>query len=83
MDKVEEQNPNELSIMDGSRKTFANRQRKCVKREQEGWKLRDMLEIKRYKGIFHAKMGTIKDTNDMDPTEAEDIKRWQKYTEEL
>ena len=42
-----------------------------------------MLEIKRYKGIFHAKMGTIKDINDMDPTEAEDIKRWQKYTEEL
>ena len=42
-----------------------------------------MLEIKRYKGIFHAKMGTIKDINDMDPTEAEDIKRWQEYTEEL
>ena len=36
------------------------------------------------KGIFHAKMGTIKDRNSMDLTEAEDIKkRWQKYTEEL
>ena len=35
------------------------------------------------KGIFHAKMGTIKDRNDMDLTEAEDIKkRWQEYTEE-
>ena len=36
------------------------------------------------KGIFHVKMGIIKDRNGMDPTEAEDIKkRWQEYTEEL
>ena len=36
------------------------------------------------KGTFHAKMGTIKDRNDMDLTEAEDIKKWwQEYTEEL
>ena len=36
------------------------------------------------KGIFHAKMGSIKDRNDMDLTETEDIKkRWQEYTEEL
>ena len=36
------------------------------------------------KGTFHAKMGTIKDRNDKDLTEAEDIKkRWQQYTEEL
>ena len=35
------------------------------------------------KGLFHAKMGTIKDRNGMDLTEAEDIKRWQEYTEEL
>ena len=36
------------------------------------------------KGIFHAKMGTIKDRNGMDLTEAEDIKkRWQEYTDEL
>ena len=36
------------------------------------------------KGIFHATMGTIKDRNDMDLTEAEDIKKkWQEYTEEL
>ena len=35
------------------------------------------------KGIFHAKMGSIKDRNGMDLTEAEDIKkRWQEYTEE-
>ena len=36
------------------------------------------------KGTLHAKMGSIKDRNDMDLTEAEDIqKRWQEYTEEL
>ena len=36
-----------------------------------------------YKGTFHAKMGTIKDRNGMDVTEAEDIKMWQECTEEL
>ena len=35
------------------------------------------------KGTFHAKMGSIKDRNGMDLTEADDIKRWQEYTEEL
>ena len=41
-------------------------------------------KIRDTKGIFHAKMGWIKDRNDMDITEAEDIKkRWQKYREEL
>ena len=41
-------------------------------------------KIRDTKGTFHAKMGTIKDKNDRDLTEAEDIKkRWQKYTEEL
>ena len=47
-------------------------------------KTRDLLKkIKDTKGIFHAKMGTIKDRNGMDLKEAEDIKkRWQKYTEE-
>ena len=41
-------------------------------------------EIRDTKGTFHAKMGTIKDRNGMDPTEAEGIKkRWQEYTEEL
>ena len=34
-------------------------------------------------GTFHAKMGTIKDRNGMNLTEAQDIKRWQVYTEEL
>ena len=48
-------------------------------------KTRDVFKkISDTKGIFHAKMGSIKDRNGMDPTEAEDIKnRWQEYTEEL
>ena len=48
-------------------------------------KTRDLFKkIRDTKGIFHAKMGSIKDTNFMDPTEAEDIKkRGQEYTEEL
>ena len=40
-------------------------------------------KIRDTKGTFHAKMGSIKDRNGMDLTEAEDIKRWQEYTEEL
>ena len=46
-------------------------------------KTRDLfMEIRDTKGIFHAKMGTIRDRNSMDLTEAEDIKkRWQEYTE--
>ena len=46
---------------------------------------RDLFKkIRDTKGIFHAKMGTIKDRNNMDLTKAEDIKkRWQKNTEEL
>ena len=47
-------------------------------------KTRDLFKKIRYtKGICHTKMGTIKDRNGMDLTEAEDIKRWQEYTEEL
>ena len=48
-------------------------------------KTRDLFKKIRYtKGTFHAKMGTIKDRNGKDLTEAEDIKkRWQEYTEEL
>ena len=48
-------------------------------------KTRDLFKkIRDTKGTFHAKMGTVKDRNSMDLTEAEDIKkRWQEYTEEL
>ena len=48
-------------------------------------KIRDLFKnIRDNKGTFHEKMGTIKDRNDIDLTEAEDIKkRWQQYTEDL
>ena len=48
-------------------------------------KTRDLFKkIRDTKGTFHAKMGSLKDRNGMDLTEAEDIKkRWQEYTEEL
>ena len=47
-------------------------------------KIRDLKRIRDTKGTFHAKIGTIKDRKDinsMDLTEAEEIKRWQEYTE--
>ena len=47
-------------------------------------KTRDLFKkIRDTKGIFHAKMGSIKDRNGRDLIEAEDINRWQEYTEEL
>ena len=59
----------------------------CKEREDNNrmGKTRDLFKkIRDTKGTFHAKMGTIKDRNGMDVTEAEDIKkRWQEYTEEL
>ena len=52
---------------------------------QQRVKTRDLFKkIRDTKGTFHAKMGSIKDRNGMDLTEAEDIKKmWQQYTEEL
>ena len=59
----------------------------CKEREERNrmGKTRDLFKkIRDTKGTFHAQMGSIKDTNGMDPTEAKDIKKmWQKYTEEL
>ena len=59
----------------------------CKEIEENNWmgKIRDLFKkIRDTWGIFHAKMGTIKDRNGMDLTEAECIKkRWQEYTEEL
>ena len=53
--------------------------------KQQNGKTRDLFKkIRDIKGTFHAKMGTIKDRNGIDLTEAEDFKkRWQEYTEEL
>ena len=56
----------------------------CKEIEENGRMGIFFKKIRDTKGIFHAKMGTIKDRNGMDLTEAEDIKkRWQAYTEEL
>ena len=59
----------------------------CKEREKNNrmGKMSDLFKkIRDTKGTFHAKMGTIKDRNDMDLTEREDIKkRWQEYTEVL
>ena len=55
------------------------------KRKTTEWeRLEISARIRDIKRIFHAKMGSIKDRNDMDLTVAEDVqKRWQKYTEKL
>ena len=67
------------------KKTYLSDQCKEIEENNRMEKTRDLFKkIKDTKGIFHAKMGTIKDRNDMDLTEAEDIKkRWQEYTKEL
>ena len=67
------------------KKAFLNDQCKEIEENNRMGKTRDLFKkIRDAKGIFHAKMGSIKDRNDRDLTEAEDIKkRWQEYTEEL
>ena len=67
------------------KKAFLSNQRKEIEENNTMGKTRDLVKkIRDTKGIFHAKMGTIKDRNGIDLTEAEDIKkRWQEYTEEL
>ena len=66
------------------KKAFPSDQCKEIEENRMG-NTRDLFKkIRDTKGTFHAKMGSIKDRNGMDLTEAEDIKkRWQKYTEEL
>ena len=67
------------------KKAFLGDQCKEIEGNNRTGKTRDLLKKTRdTKGIFHAKMGTIKDRNGMDLTKVEDIKkRWQEYTEEL
>ena len=66
------------------KKAFLSDQCKEIEENNRMGKTRDLLKkISDTEGIFHAKMGSIKDRNGMDLTEAEDIKkRWQEYTEE-
>jgi len=67
------------------KKAFLSEQRKEIEENDRMGKTRDLFKkIRDTKGTFHAKMGSIKDRNGMDLTEAEDVKkRWQEYTEEL
>ena len=67
------------------KKAFLSYQCKEIEENKRMGKTRDLFKKTRdTKGTFHAKMGTIKDRNGRDLTEAEDIKkRWQEYTEEL
>ena len=67
------------------KKAFLSKQCKEIEENNRMGKTRHLFKkIRDTKGIFHAKMGSIKDRNGMDLTEAEDIKKkWQEYTEEL
>ena len=68
-----------------NKKAFLSGQCKDIEENNRMAKTRDLFKkIRDTKGAFHAKMGTIKDRNGRDLTEAEEIKkRWQEYTEEL
>ena len=67
------------------KKAFFSDQCKETEENNRMEKTRDLFDkIRDTKGTFHAKMGSIKDRNGLNLTEAEDIKkRWQEYTEEL
>ena len=67
------------------KKAFLSDQCKEIEEKNRMEKTRDLVKkIRDIKGIFHAKIGSIKDRNGMDLTEAEDIsKRGQEYTEDL
>ena len=66
------------------KKAFLSNQCKEIVENNRMGKTRDLFKkIRDTKGTFHGKMGSIKDRNCMDLTEAEDIKTWQEYTEEL
>ena len=73
------------TIAQRHKKAFLSDQCKEIDENNRMGKTRDLFKkISDTMGTFHAKMGTIKDRNGMDLTEAEDIqKRWQEYTEEL
>ena len=72
-------------IAQRDKKAFLSDQCKEIEENNRMGKTRDLVrKIRDTKGSFHAKMGTIKDRNSVELTEAEDIKkRWQEYTEEL
>ena len=66
------------------KKAFLSDQCKETEENNRIGKTQDLFKkIRDIKGTFHAKLGSIKDRNGMDLTEAKDIKKWQKYTEEI
>ena len=75
----------DFQITRRDKKAFFSDQCKEIEENNRMGKTRDLFKkIRHTKGTFHAKMGSIKDRNGMELTEAEDIKkRWQEYTEEL
>ena len=77
--------PSSQRIARGDKKAFLSDQCREIEESNRMGKTRDLFKkIRDTKGTFHAKIGTIKDRNGMNLTEAEDIKkRWQEYTEEL
>ena len=78
-------NPEFQRIKRRVKKAFLSDQCKEIEENSRMGKTRDLFKkTGNTKGIFHAKMGTMKDRNGMDLTEAEDIKKmWQEYTKEL
>ena len=88
--KGEKERENQLNaefrtIARRDKKAFLSDQCQEIEENKRMGKTRDLFKKMRdTKGTFHAKMGTIKDRNGMDLTEADDIKKsWQEYTEEL
>ena len=83
--KIKHLNAEFQRIARRDKKTFLSDQCKEIEENNRMGKTRHLFKkIRDTKGTFHAKMGSIKDRNGMDLTEAEDIKkRWQEYTEEL
>ena len=84
-DRYTQLNAEFQSIARRDKKDFLSNQGKEIEENNRTGKTRDLFRKSRdTKGTFHAKMGTIKDRNGMDLTEAEEIKkRWQEYTKEL
>ena len=85
MEKKKDLNAVFQRIARRDKKAFLSDQCKDIEENNRMGKTRDLFKkIRDTKGTFHPKMGTIKDRNCIDLTEAEDInKRWQEYTEEL
>ena len=77
--------PFECRVPKRDKKAFLSDQCKGIEENNRMGKTRDLFKkVRDTKGTFHAKMGTIKDRNGMDLTEAEDIEmKWQEHTEEL